>query len=747
MNADAVQLTEDGAVPAEGAGRRAWTRGLGFAETWRALKRRKLTIILTTILGALVAVIVMARMTPQYAATATVMLDARESNVVDVEEVLSGLPADDDTVNSEILVIRSPVLAARVARDLGLAERVEFNPALADGPGLLDFLDGFDIRGWFVATPTASRTEEARISALHGQVMDAVLERLTVARVGRSRALEIKFVSGDPEIAAQFVNGLADAYLADQLAAKYEATEQAQSYLDDRVADLRQKVLTAERRIEQFRAQAGITGAGDRTVAAEQLSGLNTQLVLARAKRAEAEARLAQTRRLAQSGQPEAAAEVLASPLIVDLRVREASAEQQVAELSQEYGDRHPRMIGARAELDDIRQAIGSEVAKIVTALANEVAVARARESTLSGNVANLQTTAADQGVAEAQARSLEREADAARALFQEFLVRASETETQTEIQRPDARVLARADAPSRPAYPDPAVILPIAVGLSLLIGMALALMQEQLDDGYRSGEDLELDLGASVLALIPQVKRRRLLRKRPDQYAIDRPESAYAESLRSIDTGLRLSNVAQSPRSVLLTSALPDEGKSTLALSMGRLLAKGGRPVLVVEADMRRPRIARTLGLTGEGGLVEVLLGEVSEHDVIQEDPESGLHVMAAGGRDVASPPNLLGSEPMGDLLSRLETHYDLVIIDTAPLLVVSDGRAMARHADAVILLVRWATTKREIARTALRQLRDAGANLAGLAMTSVDVKRLAQYAYGGSRAYAKAAKKYYQD
>lgn len=738
---DGIQLTEDGAVPTGQSGRRPWTRGLGFAETWAALKRRKLTILLMTVLGVLIAVIAMARMTPQYSAAATVMLDARESNVVDVEEVLSGLPSDDDTVNSEILVIRSPILAARVARDLNLAGDPEFNSKSESA-----WFD-LDVRGWFIEARSRPLTEEGRINALHSRVMDAVLERLTVARIGRSRALEIKFTSGDPDTAARFVNGLADAYLADQLAAKYEATEQAQTYLNARVTELREKVRAAERRIETFRARAGLLGSGDRTVATEQLSGLNTQLVLARAGQAEAEARLNQTRRLAASGSPDSAAEVLASPLIVDLRVREASAEQRVAELSQEYGERHPRMIGARAEIDDIRQAIATEIGKIVNALENEVAVSGARVAALARNVDGLESTAAQQGAAEAQIKGLEREADAARALFQAFLIRASETETQTEIQRPDARVLARADAPSRPAYPDPAVILPIAIGLSLLVGMGLALLQEQLDDGYRSGEDLELDLGESLMALIPQIPRRRLLRRRPDQYAIDRPESAYSESLRSIDTGLRLSNVDRSPRSVLITSALPDEGKSTLAISMGRLLAKGGRPVVLVEADMRRPRVARTLGLSDEGGLVEVLLGEVAEDDVIQVDTDSGLHILAAGGGDVASPPNLLGSQPMSDLLTRLESNYDLVIIDTAPLLVVSDSRAMARHADAVIMLVRWAKTKREIARTAARQLRDAGANVVGVALSAVDTKRLAQYAYGGSRAYAKAARRYYKD
>lgn len=749
--AEGVRLTEDGAQPRETS--ENWReRGLGFVETWRALKRRRLTILLTTVLGLLLAVLILSRITPQYTATATVMLDARQANIVDFEDVLSGLPRDEDTVNSEILVVRSPVLAAMVARDLNLVADPEFNPTIegaSDGilgaVGLGGLADGVaDALGARAPGPMVA---EAAMAVEHDAVIGAVMERLKVSRIARSRALDIRFTATSPDVAARFVNGLADVYLADQLRAKRQATEGAQTFLDARVQELREKVRAAERRIEEYRVGAGLIGGPGATVAGQQLSEINTQLVLAQTARAEADARLGQVRGLIQSGRPDAVGEVLASPLIVDLRGRETAIEQQIAELGEEYGDRHPRMIGARAELQDIKGRIAGEVEKIITALQNNVAIARAREATLARSVANLEQTAANQGAAEVQLRALEREADAARSLFQLFLSRASETETQSGLQAPDARILARAAPPTTPAFPDPLIILPIAGVLSLIIGMALALMQEQLDEGYRSGEEAETDLGASLLALVPRASRRRGPRTAPEQYALDRPSSAYAESLRSIDTGLRLFDVDRSPRSVLITSALPKEGKSTLAMSLGRLLAKGGRPVLLLEADLRRPRVARALGLSEAGGLLEVLLGEVSEHDVIQEDAASGLKVIAAGAGDVQSLPNLLGSQPMSDLLRRLETNFDLVIIDTAPLMVASDARALARHVDTVLFVVRWASTRREMVRAAYRQLQDAGARIAGVVLTQVDVRRLAQYAYGDKGAYAKAAKEYYED
>ena len=545
------------------------------------------------------------------------------------------------------------------------------------------------------------------------------------------------------------MNALADGYLVDQLQAKYEATDRAQEFLNARVAELRDKVQIAERQIEQYRIGAGLVGTAAGTVAVQQLSGLNTQLILSQTARAEAEARLRQVQQLTAGarGGPESAAEVLANPLIVALRGRQSEAERQIAELSQEYGEKHPRMISARAELQDILVRIRSEVGKIIASLENKVSVVRARESTLSSSVRSLERTAANQGAAEVQMRALEREADAARSLFQMFLTRASETESQAGIQRPDARVLARADVPTAPSYPKPAIILPIAVIFSLFIGMGIALLLEQLDRGYRSGEEIEQETGLPVLALTPLISRRRRLTAEPERYVLDRPTSSYAESLRSIDTGIRLSSVDRPPKSVMFTSSVPKEGKSTIAMSFSRMLAMSGRTVLLIDADLRRPRVTKALGLSSDRGLVDILSNEASVEDVIQRDVASGLFVMAAGSHKVASPPDLLGSNQMRLLLDQLEQTYDLVVIDSAPILVVSDSRSLAHHVDAVAFVTRWAGTRQEVVQVAIKQLREAGANVAGVILNSVNVRRHAKYGYGDSGYYYGAARKYCKD
>lgn len=768
MNADSIILTEDGAVRRDGARQNFGPRpgygagpgyglgygnghALGMGEIWRALKRRWLTILSITLLGVVLAAFAVFQMTPRYNATASVMLDPRKSNIVDFEEVLSGLPGDEDTVNSEILVIRSPVLVGRVINRLNLVNDPEFNEALARAPSALSKLNlfkGLNLAEMFGRPPPPAQTEEALLQIQHSRVVEAVTEQLAVSRAGRSRAINIRFVSPRPGTAAKVVNALASAYLADQLASKYEATNSAQAYLDGRVNELREQVKQAEQAIEEYRIRAGLVGTAVGTVASQQLSLLNTQLVLAQTQRAEAAARLRQVRRLSSDdgGGAESATEVLASPLIIDLRGRETEGERKIAELSQEYGEKHPRMIAARAELRDIQVRIRGEVSKIVASLQNEVAVADAREATLASNVRKLERTAARQGASEVQLRALEREADATRALFTHFVTRASETASQADVQRPDARILARADIPTSASFPKPGIILPIVGLLALFLGIAVALLLEQLDRGFRSGEEIEQATGIGVLALVPQLARRLRLTTTPERYVLDKPTSSFAESLRSIDTGVRLSNVDKPPKSVLVTSSVPKEGKSTLAMSWGRMLAKSGRRVLLIDADLRRPRVTEVLSVNKGYGLVDVLSDGVDLADAIQVDEASGLMLLPAG-HEISSPPDLLGSEQMRNLIVRLEGEYDLVIIDSAPVLVVSDARALARHVDAVVFVARWASTRREVVTNGLKQIREANARIAGVVLSAVNVRKHARYGYGDSGYYYGAARKYYQN
>ena len=429
---------------------------------------------------------------------------------------------------------------------------------------------------------------------------------------------------------------------------------------------------------------------------------------------------------------------MLASPLIARLRERETDVARRAAEMATELGPRHPKMINIRAELADLRTRLEAEVEKIVRGLSNELEVAQIRERTLEDNLKRLEAEAADVNTAQGRLRVLEREAAANRTLFDTFLARWKETGRQDEIQHPDARILSYADVPRRPSSPKKVRIVGVALVFSVVLGVLLVFLVEQLDSGFRSAEQIESMAGVGTLALIPLLTRRRLKGHLPIGYVLDKPASSYAESLRTLYTGVLLSAVDAGAKSILITSSLPGEGKTTLAVAMTRLLARGGRRVLLVDADLRRSGVARILDLPNEIGLVQLLgpRGETLEH-AVQHDPGSGLHVLTTGRGSVPSPSDLFESARMKALLESLRDTYDLVVIDSPPLHVVSDARVLARLADTTVFLVRWAKTRREVALLGLRQIVEAGANLAGVVLSMVNVRKHARYGYADSGYY----------
>jgi len=743
---------------------------------FRRLARRRWTIGGLTILFSLVAAIVILQLTPVYKATTHVMIEPRQSRVADVEEVLSGLSGERETIESELRVIASRALAEKVIARLGLADDPEFNAELRPRNALLAALDPrpwLDRNGWldpqaWVGEPTWTRimewlgpdlrelveargeatvSEEERLEHERARIVDTFLDRLDVAAEGRSRVIAISFTSAAQDTSARVANALAELYLVEQLEAKYEATRLATTWLNERVAELRERVVESEQAVEAFRQQAGLIEGKGVTVASQQVSELNTQLILARGERAEAEARLRQVQSLVSSrGGTESAAEVLRSPLIQRLKEQEAEVLRRAADLSQQYGVKHPRMIGVRAELDDIKAKIASEVRQIVQGLRNEAEVARAREGTLVSGLDALKQNMGRANSSEVRLRALEREATANRSLFENFLARLKETTAQENLQQPDARVISRADIPEYPAFPRTKLMLAGAGLAALAASVAIAFLLERLDPGFRSSDQIESALGVPGLGLVPLLTGWRSVGRNPESYVVNRPTSAFAESLRTLHTALLLSNVDQPPKTVLVTSSIPREGKSTVAISMARLMARSGRKVLLVDGDLRRPRVDTALGVGGQPGLVEVLARAATFDEAVKHDDDTGLDILPAGERPT-SPPDLFASAQMRSLLADLRERYDLVVIDSPPVLAVSEARILARLTDTTIFVIRWASTPREVAAMGVKQVRETGAHVAGAVLSQVNVKKHARYGYGDSGYYYGAARRYYAD
>lgn len=714
-------------------------------ELLRKLWRRRRVIVGTVVVLTVLSILIAFQLTPKYTASALVMVETRENQVVDIQSVLSGLPPGTETLNSEIQIIRSRKLAGVVVDRLKLELDPEFNGALREKSVWAMML------GWLreqkqeliSSSPDEASTETPLDPAVRQRlgVIESFLGAVSVSLKEQSRVIEISIESESSQKASRIANALVDQYLVSQLEAKYEATRRANEWLQERLTGLRESVQASERAVEAFRHEHNlIKGKDDTSLVSNQVSELSSQLIIARAKRAEAEARLGQIEGSIKSGGIESVSEVLSSRLIQSLRERESDVLSKSAELSAEYGAKHPRMIAVRTEIRNLREKIRAEVRKIIDGLKSEVEIAKARESSLNDSLGELEQRMGTLNRKDVQLRSLEREAQANSALLETFLVRFKETSAQKDIQTPDARIVSPASIPTLPSFPRKGLIIGLTLMASIFLGVVLVFAIEQLDAGFRSMEQIEKLSGHPALGLMPDIKKK----IDPIQFVLDEPVSAYAESLRNLHVSLSLSDVDNPPKVILMTSAGAEEAKTTTSISLARLLARAGHKVIVIDCDLRKPSVHERMGLPRKPGLVELLANKEGAKSVIQKDDASGADVIVAGER-AASPPDLLGSGHMKQLLAELSKEYDLVILDSSPTLAVTDSRVLARFADKVVFVIRWEKTRREAALLGIKQIKEAGGDLAGAVLSVVDARKHAQYDFADSGYYHGKYTKYY--
>ena len=423
---------------------------------------------------------------------------------------------------------------------------------------------------------------------------------------------------------------------------------------------------------------------------------------------------------------------------------QEAALKRKIADMGKEFGDRHPQMIAARAELTEVQNKLKSEMQKSLGALETEVSAARGREAALNRQLDQLHGKVGQSANAENQLRTLEREADASRAMLETFLTRFEQATAQLDasINETDARIISRADVPLSSNYPPRGLIIGLTFVISALLASLLALLLEGLDQGYRSGEQIEKATGLRSLGLVPSVGG--AARGNPAGYLLRHPSSMFGESIRSLYTGILLSPDQETPRKLLITSSQPKEGKTTISLCLGRMRALAGHKTVIVEADLRRPSVHRVLEIPRRPGLTEVVLGEATLDDVLVEDKESGAFVLPAG-KLAPDPTEILASPKTSEMLEDLARRFELVVIDSPPLVAVADSRLLAPQVDAAILVVRWAVTPRQVVALAAKQLAEAGANISGVVLSLVDSKKHARYGFADSAYYYGPVKRYY--
>lgn len=727
-------------------------------ELWRKLWRQKLAIAATTAGLTLAAAVIVFLLRPEYTAVARIVIDARQADY-------RPLAKSDDTdrpyvdgqvIETQIQIIKSNVVIGQVIDRAHLDRNPEFNERLRP-PSLLaplsaKFEHGLDrlltALGLDDLIPAkAGAPKPGRNAWLdeRTRIVEAVKSKLDVGEEGLSSVVRIAFTSRDPQIAALVANSFAEFYIADQLAAKKKTAQAANEWVNQRVEELREEVQKAEGAVQAYVDRQGLIKTREGSPAGQEIAQLSSELARAQADRAAAEARLQHlTSLLSSSKGLESSSEVITSPLIIHLRQQEAQMLSKRAELTENYGARNPKMIDIEAAIADNKAKIRIEAERITEGVRNDVAVARARETAITARLDEAKRELVQLDNAEVKLRPLQREAEASRNLFEAFLLRSKQIVDQA--QKSDAHVLADAEVPERPSFPRRGPLILLSSVGAFFAGLLLALWIDHLDPGFRSLEQAAGSLGLRPLALIPSLGAVKSMRKvRPDDYMLDKPRSRYGEAIRTLVVGLtERSRDARRAKIIMVASSLPHEGKTSLVLSMARFLAESGQRVLVIDCDLRKPSAHRAFKVENSPGLSEYLHGEAGPTDILRKDEHSSAALIPAGDRG-RNPTMLLGSPNMRRLMRDVAGDYDWIIIDSSPVMAVADARLLARLADHTVFVARWAKTRRETAQLAVDRLTEAGADIAGVVLSRVDLRRHTQYSYGDPGYHRGGVARYY--
>lgn len=713
------------------------------------LWRRKAVLLSVVLVGFSLAAVLVTTIRPQYTTRSMVLIETNNApkSSSEVAALVSTLQIDNALMLSELEVLRSRSMANMVVTRLNLLADTELNNALKKPDQQGDNATTAAFKDLNLFQEELASLPENVVERQRDLVVSNFLKKLRIKAVPGSFVIQIEYTSHDPIKAARIANAVADLYIEQRLEGKFKAAQKVTDWLDKRLSSLRNQVRSSELAVADYQAKNNLVEGTRTVISAEQLSAMNSALASAKAKRAEAEARLQQIQKASLDKKHfETAAEIVNSTLIQNLKRDEIALERKVSELSSRYGPKHPAMQDMKSQLRKIRQSILTEMDNIGKSIENELRVAEARVISLESSLDEIQGKRNEDNEAMVRLRELQRDADSNRLIFDTFLETYKKSDDQEELQEPEARIISYAIAPNKPSYPNKMMLLSLSAAVSLFIGLALSFFLERMDNTFRSAGQLERMLGFSCYALIPFLEN--VTRKQAGNYILSKPSSTLAEAVRTLRMvlNLRTPNDAEKPKVITVTSSLPNEGKSTLASWLGRLAAKSGERVIVIDCDLRRPSIHRTIGADNNTTLVDYLTKKKELDEVIQKDDESGAHIIYA-----SSVPNsaldLISSDRMAKLIASLREVYDLVVIDSPACLAVSDARVLAKLSDQTIYAVSWDQTPREIVIGGVKQFTDMGYNALSFVLTNVNIKRHVRYGYGDTIYYYGRHKEYYNE
>src|SRR6202167_5565349 len=709
-----------------------------LGEYIRVLRKRKWTVLSCLITIFSLVPIASLKMTPVYEASGSIAINKPDSGLVNFNNspTFSVDYYDPTEMETEVKILQSDLLALQVVKELALDRRPEFGGQTAALPSTLDL------------APDPLQADTGRTTSL----LSAFRGSLKVALAPNTHIIEVHYRSPDKELAANVVNTLMTTYTENNFKSRFDSTMQASDWLSKQLVDLQMKVETSQEKLVRYQKEHEILGIDDKqNITTAKLDELNKALTSAESERMDKES----VYRLVQAGDVDSilsAASVVdssaggaqtPSSLLENLRGKEADLKIQAAELNTQFGPAYPKLAQVNSQIKEVDTQILAEIRKVGGQIKGQYTAAVQREKMLHDALENQKQEANKLNESAIEYSLLKRDLDSNRQLYEGLLEKLKEAGVSAGLRSNNFRIVDVARSPTAPIEPNIPRNLAFAFMLGLTSGVGLAFLLEGLDNTVRTTEQAQMISGLPPLGMIPLGSRtareganaKRLViatsKEAVELVTQVRPQSQMAESYRALRTSLLLSSLGAPPKVIMITSALPQEGKTPTSTNSAVVLAQKGVRVLLIDADLRRPSVHKHLGMGPHSGLSNVLTGSATlEEAIVRTSILSNLDVLAAG----TTPPNpaeLLASSNMRDLLTQLRELYDHIVIDTPPSLSVTDSVVLSPCADAVILVIRSGQTTKQALRRSRDVLAQVSAKVSGVLLNAVDLSSPDYYYY----------------
>lgn len=691
----------------------------------KILLRNKWLIILSVILCLAGGYYVANKTKPVYSATAKVLADPYQPNA-DREEQYIASAMVFLFFETQYEIIRSRAIAESVVDRLDLVaytrkKQAENAPALNIVKEAKKYVK--DLLNIKTEKEVPLTDEELR-----QLLAEQIASNVKVSGGTRNQIITVSYEADNPKLAADIINAIADVYIEFGLTTRLNEVKNRQGWLTTQYEQLQKNLEESERRVQEYRETQGLIGSYEqRTMANNQLQNLNTSLVIAQTELSKLQEEVTFAREIRSGARDYSSiAQVMQNYAIEALTKDVATAQNNVDELFERYGEKHPKMIAARADLRSVKRNLELEVAKVIDQIENEYQLAEMQVTNIKRLIQ--QTKSEVQNVQDENATllSLEREVENNRRIYESFQSRLLEANVRGEINASNIHIIDRATIPKKPISPNVNKIMILSAMAGVVLGLALTLLRELSHNTFRTPDAVEEKLSIPVLGITPYVKDKN--KAAPEKQYKDDSRSTFAESINTIRTGLIFSNIDKPPKTVLITSATGSEGKSTLALNLAYAYSQLGK-TLLLEVDLRKPSLNKNLGRENSQGLTDIIAGTVTAFsDAVVHDNDGQLSILPCGTIP-HNPMELLQSEKFETLLSGLKTKYSYIVLDGPPTLPVSDSCVIGSKVDGVIVAVRAEKTKIKVAKEAVARLKKLGSNVIGSVLTVAEPSKMSYY------------------